>query len=100
MTAKTKQILSLLVGLLVLTGSAVAVFITARWVWRHFTNLNPEVAAGLLTAFATVLGATITIALGRVFERKKEVEAHFRERKSAIYDEFLKAFFSMYHSDD
>jgi len=71
-----------------------------RWVWHHFTTLNPEVAAGLITAFATVLGATVTITLGRIFERKKEVEAHFREKKSEIYDSFLLEFFKFYHDEN
>jgi len=49
----------------------------------------------MLTVIGTVLGAIITITLGRVFEKKKEVEAHFRERKSEIYDEFLKVFYAL-----
>ena len=33
------------------------------------------------------------------FERKKEIEAHYREKKTEIYDEFLSEFFKLFHSD-
>lgn len=85
------KILSFVLLGLILFG----LFWVSRWIWRHFTALNPELAAALLTAFATVLGAAITITLGRIFEKRKDVEAHFREKKSEIYDEFLKAFYTL-----
>jgi hypothetical protein len=36
--------------------------------------------------------------LGRYYERKREIEAHFREKKIEIYDDFLKELFSVFHS--
>jgi hypothetical protein len=30
--------------------------------------------------------------------RKKEIEAHFREKKTVIYDTFLKEFFKVFHN--
>jgi len=62
--------------------------------------LDSNLAVGLLTAVTTVLVAALTVSLGRYFERKKEIESHFRERKVEIYDEFLKEFFKLFSEDD
>lgn len=52
----------------------------------------------LVTGATTVLVATITLILGKRLERRKEIEAHFREKKIGIYDEFLSEFFSIFYS--
>lgn len=75
-------------------------FWLGRGIWRQFVALDANLAVGLLTAVSTVLVATLTIVLGRYFERKKEVEAHYREKKTEIYDSFLKEFFGLFHSPD
>jgi hypothetical protein len=45
----------------------------------------------------TVSGLTLTVVLGRYFERKKEIEAHYRQKKTEMYDSFLKEFFKSIH---
>jgi len=62
-------------------------------VWEQFKLLDPKVSVGILTASGTVIAATLAIVLGKYFERKKDIEAHYREKKIEIYDEFLKEFF-------
>jgi hypothetical protein len=57
--------------------------------WEKFSSLDTNLAVGVLTAVTTVLVAALTVSLGRYFERKKEIESHFREKKVGIYDEFL-----------
>jgi hypothetical protein len=98
MKPKQRQALSIGMVLLVTT----LVFGGMLWLivatWHRFVNLNPSLAAGLLTASSTILVATLTVALGRYLERKKEIEAHYREKKSAIYDSFLLEFFKVFHS--
>jgi len=69
------------------------------FIWHKFMTLDPNLAVGLLTAVTAVLVATATITLGRYFERMKEVEAHFREKKSEIYDSFLREFFRSFHNE-
>jgi hypothetical protein len=68
-------------------------------IWHRFLGLDPNLAVGLLTAATTILGGTLAIALGRYFERKKEIEAHYREKKTAIYDSFLQEFFRIFHNE-
>ena len=67
--------------------------------WAKLSSLNTNLAVGLLTAFTTVLVAALTVSLGRYFERKKEIESHFREKKVEIYDEFLKEFFKLFSEE-
>jgi len=69
-------------------------------VWDAFAKLDAKVSVGILTAATTIIVATITVSVGKYFERKKEVESHFREKKIEIYDEFLKEFFKIFLSDD
>jgi len=38
----------------------------------------------------------MTVMLGRYFERKKELDALYRDKKMEIYDEFLKTYFALF----
>lgn len=67
--------------------------------WRQFKLLSPEVSTGLVTAAATVLAATIAVAVGKYYERKKDIEAHYREKKVEIYDQFLVELFEFMDSE-
>ena len=100
MQQKTKQVLSVGFALVFLIAVLFGLGRLAVTIWRSFMSLNPNVAVGLLTAITTITVATGTITLGRYFERKKEVEAHFRQRKSEIYHSFLVEFFSMYYTSE
>ena len=66
-----KKIGSILLGL-VLLGTVLAVIIWIIYkIWAQFKLLDPAVSTALLTAAATVLVATITVVLGKYYERKK-----------------------------
>jgi hypothetical protein len=58
-----------------------------------------EIGASLIAGTATVLVATLTIVTGRYFERKKELDALYREKKTEIYDEFLKKLLDLFYSN-
>ena len=99
MKAKTKQIVSGITGLAIIGLVLWAFLWLVVAIWHRFVGLNANLAVGLLTACTTVLVAALTVSFGRYFERKKEIEAHFRDKKIAIYDEFLKEFFQLYYGD-
>ncbi len=65
-------------------------------VWEELISIDAKLAIGIVAAVGTVFGATLTVTLGKYFERKQAVEAHFRERKVEIYDEFLKELFKLF----
>ncbi|MPQ75883.1 hypothetical protein [Hydrogenovibrio sp. JE_KL2] len=84
--------------LLAVFGGIIYWLVVALWNW--FTSLNSDLAVGMLTASSTIIVATITLVLGRYFERVKETEAHLRAQKIEMYDAFLKELFSMMHGED
>ena len=82
----------------VVIGAAAAFYFGARTIWRELVAIKPELAIAVVAAVATLLGSTFTVMLGRHFERKKDIEAHFRAEKIKIYDEFLAELFKLFHS--
>src|SRR2546427_1181288 len=100
MKAKTKQIVSGITGLAIIGLVLWAFLWLVVAIWHRSVGLNANLAVGLLTACTTVLVAALTVSFGRYFERKKEIEAHFRDKKIAIYDEFLKEFFQLYYGEN
>lgn len=83
-------------------GSVVAIVIWAvarsvAGIWTLFENADPTLSAAILTAASTVIVSTLAIVLGRYFERKKDIEAAYREKKTEIYDTFLQELFKIFY---
>jgi hypothetical protein len=86
----------------------IGIVITAVWlvnfiisgVLEKFRALEEKVALAFLTVATTVIVATLTVVFGRYYERKKDIEAHFREQKIKIYDGFLKVLFEVFKSGE
>lgn len=88
----------MIVALAILAGMIWFVY----WLVQSFTSyisaIPKELGAALVAGTATVIVATITVMIGRYFERKKELDALYRDKKMEIYDEFLKKFFDLFFS--
>ena|ERR1700691_84903 len=56
---------------------------------RAMLSLNQPLVLAILAAAATILASTITVVAGKLFERRQEIEAHFRQKKSDQYYELL-----------
>ena len=95
-----KKFLSVIFGFIILVGLVWLVYWLADRVWSQFKQLDLKVSVALLTASTTVMVATLTVVLGKYYERKKDIEAHYREKKTEIYDEFLKEFFDLFYSNE
>lgn len=52
-------------------------------------RIEPPVAAAIVAGAATVLGSTLSLTLGRYFERLRELEERSREKKSKFYEDFM-----------
>jgi hypothetical protein len=98
MRERLRVLLTLAVGLGVVAGFAWLGFIGLRGIWRALISINSDLAIAIIAAAATVLASTIAVMLGRYFERKRDIEAHFRTEKIKIYDEFLRELFRVLHS--
>jgi hypothetical protein len=60
-----------------------------------FATLQPTVSATLITGFVTVTTSVSAVVIGRYFEKRKEVEEAFRERRLKTYSEFLSTFMNL-----
>ena len=56
---------------------------------RMVLSLGQPLVVAILAASATILASTITVVAGKVFERRQEIEAHFRQKKFEQYYEPL-----------
>ena len=95
-----KKSASILLALAVVGASIWGIYWIISSIWDALVSVDTKLAVGIVAAFTTVLGATLTVTIGKYFERKQAVEAHFRERKVEIYDEFLGEFFKLFESQN
>lgn len=84
---------------LVATGGLIGIVVLIVWAVKSYfiyiSEVPKEIGAALVAGTVTILVATLTITIGRYFERKRELDALYREKKTEIYDSFLRKFFSM-----
>ena len=95
-----KKFISISFGFALLFAIGWGIYWLIVQIWCQFKILDPEISVALLTAATTVLVATLTVVLGKYYERKKDIEAHYRTKKTEIYDEFLSEFFKIFHSSE
>lgn len=72
-----------------LLGLAYGIFRVVRFAVGELNALQPEVAAAITAAVATVLVSVATVTASRVFERRQQVEREIRAQKIPIYEEFI-----------
>jgi uncharacterized protein (DUF697 family) len=98
MSPRVKHFLSVTSALGVLAGLGLfAYWLISKFI-TYLSAVPKEIGAALIAGVATVFVATLTIVVGKYFERKRELDALYREKKTEIYDEFLKGFFDHYFS--
>ena len=96
MKSLTKIGLSILAMLIVIAALLVGIYWATISVWDALSSVDAKLAVGVVAAATTVLGATLTVTIGKYLERKHAVEAAFRERKVEIYDGFLQELFKLF----
>jgi len=89
-----------LLALALIGGVLWGLYVAARSVWVSLVGVNPQLAVAVVAAATTLIASTATVMLGRYYERRKEIEAHFRSEKIKIYDEFLAELFKTFHGGD
>ena len=94
-----KKVASWVLSLTLLAALVWVISWLAGHIWGQFKLLDPQISIGILTAATTVIVATLTVVLGKYYERMKDIEAHYRVKKTEIYDEFLCEFFKLFHSN-
>jgi hypothetical protein len=96
--SRWRQAFLLVLGFLLLGAAAWFVLWLMRAVAGYVSTIPKELGAPIIAAVATVLVATLTVVLGKYFERKRELDALYREKKTEAYDEFLKKFLEVFFS--
>ena len=85
-----KFFISLISGILVFAGLGYAlIFLNS--------HASPEVAAASITAASAIVVSAATVAFGRYWEKRKELEALHREKKIPIYGKFLDDLLSIFY---
>jgi hypothetical protein len=95
-----KKTATMIFGFALLAAIGWAIYWVIAQIWGQFKLLDPKISVAILTASTTVIVATLAVVLGKYIERKMDIEAHYRAKKTEIYDEFLCEFFKIFHSDD
>lgn len=85
-----------LLGVALILGIPVSVFFALRIAWQELNGANPNLAIALITGATTIIVSTITVMIGRHYERKREIEAHFRSTKLEMYEDFVREFFGLF----
>ena len=93
--SKVKKFLSVVLVLVFVCGVAYLLYWLVAKIWVQFQNFDENISVAILKGGTTVIVATLTVVLGRYYERKRDIEAHFRSKKIEIYDEFLSEFFNI-----
>jgi hypothetical protein len=97
---RVKRFLSLLLAFALLAGAVVGICYSIAALLAYISSVPKELGAALVAGATTIIVATITVMVGRYFERKKELDALYRDKKTEVYDEFLKTFFQIWFSGD
>ena len=85
---------------LIITGVAIAV-VGLYWLISALGSLDSDdskLATGVIVGIFTLFGAIYTVGKNNRSARELEIEAHFREPKTKIYDKFLKELFNVFHT--
>lgn len=88
------------IGITIIVIFPVLMFYGARGLWRELNSADTNLVIALITAASTIFVSTVTVMIGRYYERKKEIEAHFRSVKLAMYEEFMEHFFKLFSVDE
>lgn len=84
--------------LILLVGFAFA-WAVAWALAKTFSGVAPEFGAALVAASGTVVAASITVAVGRYYERKQEMEQVRHAQQIEIFEEFVEFMFRILYQD-
>lgn len=86
------QIIGVVLGILMIAFGVFALYYLFQLFLHTITNLNTTVTAALVTGSITIIGSVSAFAVGRYFEKRKEVEQAFREPRLQAYERFITRF--------
>lgn len=97
---RTKMALSIVLAVALLVGMGWGLYWLLTSLFEYLRNVPKELGAPLVAAAATIMAATATVMIGRYYERKRELDSLYREKKMEIYAEFIQVLFEQFHDGD
>lgn len=98
-----KKLKSFILGIislfLILSLISLSIYIPYLF-FKYLQSIPKELGAALIAAGTTIFVATATVMIGRFYERQKELDALYRDKKTEIYDEFLKELFKHFFNQN
>ena len=89
-----KGLLQVIISLAVLAGLVWGLYTVLARLVAHLMTLNPNVAASIIAASATVLMATISVLLSKQLEIRTLVFKEHRDKKIPIYESLIEFFYN------
>ena len=89
---KFRDVICAFVGFAIIAASLWGVYFFLVKLWKAFSSLDSGVAIAVIKATSGIVVTTFTIIIGKHLEKKRDIEASFRQAKADIYDDFLKSF--------
>jgi hypothetical protein len=86
-------LLNTLLGLACLVAIAWALIALGGYLISTFLGLNPNVAAAMVAAFATVTVSVLTVVVGKRLEAEALITKEHREKKVPVYEDFIQFWF-------
>ncbi len=84
---------SMLIGVLMLIAIVLFALAIAYYALSVFLGLNPNVAAAIVAAFATVVVSVLSVIVGKHLEAMALVKKEHREKKVPVYEDLIKFWF-------
>ncbi|APW61880.1 hypothetical protein [Paludisphaera borealis] len=79
-----------LLGLVLLSLIVSGLIWLGHYLISTFAGLNPNIAAAIVAAFATVTVSVLTVVVGKRLEALTLITKEHRERKIPVYEDFIK----------
>jgi hypothetical protein len=93
MKHKDQNVLTLIVGLLIVAILACGLFATVRVAMRGLASLDSDISVATIAAAATVFVSVLSIILGKVYESRALIQREHREKKIPVYEDLIEFMF-------
>lgn len=95
MKKSTTDFVVIVLGLFLISLLIFGSYLLVTKLWTILSAVDPKLGAGLIVASATVLVSLISVLVSKHLDRKSEILAHLREKKTPTYEKIINFIFSL-----
>jgi hypothetical protein len=89
-----QQITSILVGIITLAVIAFGFYLFVAAIIDKLNSANSDLGKTIVGASLTLIGATVTLVVGKLWEQKIKIKQEIREKKIPIYEQQVSVLFA------